>query len=959
MGTRKRIDGTHQNVGVASGVPLQTTHDFLSEEQTFSQLVQSDAHSIQTAVPGETGNLWNVEDGAELDLSGLWTPSDLASGVGQDAVETPGYEPESACEETQLSAATVVSDDPSDFVGVNFDSCVNTALMSLPAIAPKPIWEEGVWRAIFGNGLLLRSDFCSVEIHKPPLINCLDDWVGQISACSRKLKRALPQTDSETYLEVVRHVTDLSWEEERESQLQTALKRWLMVVISLNQNTQVWQQLAAEPDDVAKLTVLSDLFRGRAPSTLLKKARAMEKLCAYFGIGMFPVKEVDIYRFFQFERNNGAPPSRLKSFLEALAFCLHVLNMEELRDAVNSRRLHGCTISSVPSTVSQASPLSVEELRRLHAVLFESSGWDAVFAGSALFVIYSRARWADAMHSASLLWDADADGNTWYVEAACATHKTMHAAMYKHRMLPLVAPALGVSAESWADRWFHVRKTMGVKLPPEHALMPAPAMDGSPSKRPLTATEAGAWMRKLLHGSVDHVDGKRITAHSMKSTMLSFAAKFGLSAETRLQLGYHTGGFKMVHTYSRDAAAQPLLELERLLTAVREGSFLPDSTRSGRFVRVDHLHESGPGQESAVASKRPEPAVETLGVEVLDTALGGPYIDLTEVKLEEPGTDVEAPSSSSDESAEEFPTSQSRVFTPPTPPSGYVFWQHRKLRTLHLAPPDYNRVFMCNRDVTRSDGAHARRLAFNVPSASVQNKSLEEARMSCASQINGIISSVLAVSQYVSDSVYTCPAPQNVKSEYQAKCSMSISVLTSGVEKSAAALSDIAVECRDPTTGDVPYSKAVKPGREDILLAACLNNIGQALSYIGKIGYQLNDLATAPGVCPEYPTTYERYVCTENIGSLLADLGQVATYLSAAASGCGDTTLVPFSCSSRIAATVTGMFDAVQGIGGALAWCNHPGPIQRKIAHKVSEIQEQLHNKLYSHTIPLPLHPPP
>ena len=39
---------------------------------------------------------------------------------------------------------------------------------------------------------------------------------------------------------------------------------------------------------------------------------------------------------------------------------------------------------------------------------------------------------------------------------------------------------------------------------------------------------------------------------------------------------------------------------------------------------------------------------------------------------------------------------------------------------------------------------------------------------------------------------------------------------------------------RDPTMGDVPYSKAVKPGREDILLAACLNNIGQALSYIGK-----------------------------------------------------------------------------------------------------------------------------
>jgi len=249
--------------------------------------------------------------------------------------------------------------------------------------------------------------------------------------------------------------------------------------------------------------------------------------------------------------------------------------------------------------------------------------------------------------------------------------------------------------------------------------------------------------------------------------------------------------------------------------------------------------------------------------------------------------------------------------------------------------------------------AIGRRLAFNVPSASVQSKSVEEAKMSCASQINGIVSSFLAVSQYVSDSQYSCPAPQDVKNEFGARCSMSISVLTSGLTKSAAALSDIAVECKDPTVNPVPYSRDVKPDRVNVVFAACLNNIGQATTYLAKVGYQLNALATSPGKCPEYPTQNERYVCTENIGSLLADIGQVATYLSAAASGCGVTTLVPFGCSSRIAATVTGLFDAVQGIGGALAWCNHPGPIQRKVAGKLSQIQEELHNKKFTHTFPL------
>ena len=71
----------------------------------------------------------------------------------------------------------------------------------------------------------------------------------------------------------------------------------------------------------------------------------------------------------------------------------------------------------------------------------------------------------------------------------------------------------------------------------------------------------------------------------MKATTLSFAAKYGVDAETRLQLAYHVGGFKMLHTYSRDAAAQPLLELEKVLTAIREGRFRPDSTRSGRFIQ--------------------------------------------------------------------------------------------------------------------------------------------------------------------------------------------------------------------------------------------------------------------------------------------------------------------------------------------------------------------------------------
>ena len=128
----------------------------------------------------------------------------------------------------------------------------------------------------------MKSDLCTAELYKPSFVPCLDAWMGQISECSRKLKRSMQDSLSDSYADVVRHVTDQSWQEERESLLQSALKRWLVVVISFDPATTVWVQLAAETDDVGKLTVLGDLFRGKAPTTLLKRARAVEKLCGFF-----------------------------------------------------------------------------------------------------------------------------------------------------------------------------------------------------------------------------------------------------------------------------------------------------------------------------------------------------------------------------------------------------------------------------------------------------------------------------------------------------------------------------------------------------------------------------------------------------------------------------------------------------------------------------------------------------
>ena len=74
-------------------------------------------------------------------------------------------------------------------------------------------------------------------------------------------------------------------------------------------------------------------------------------------------------------------------------------------------------------------------------------------------------------------------------------------------------------------------------------------------------------------------------------------------------------------------------------------------------------------------------------------------VDLASEKSEGESDHEVGTSSSDSSSQEEFQEEQKRLklYLPPEPPAGYIFCQHAKLKTLHLAPPDFKRVFMCNR----------------------------------------------------------------------------------------------------------------------------------------------------------------------------------------------------------------------------------------------------------------------
>ena len=111
-------------------------------------------------------------------------------------------------------------------------------------------------------------------------------------------------------------------------------------------------------------------------------------------------------------------------------------------------------------------------------------------------------------------------------------------------------------------------------------LLPAPDQAGGWVQRSVTAAEAGAWLRLLL--SQERRSAEGVSGHSLKSTTLPWASKFGLGRRVRLQLGHHSTGDGALNTYGRDFLAPALREYVQLLAAVRKRTFLPDLTRSGR-----------------------------------------------------------------------------------------------------------------------------------------------------------------------------------------------------------------------------------------------------------------------------------------------------------------------------------------------------------------------------------------
>ena len=404
----------------------------------------------------------------------------------------------------------------------------------------------------------------------------------------------------------VARIQVVPWPQQCVANRARALQRWRLVLeenLSASELGRQLHELAVSMAPDEKLTELvNDTFADRKSSTLNKRAGPVLKYLvwhrAQYGTPGLPLKESRCYEYIK--SIQAGPATSGESFLSALRFAHFVVKLEGAQSIFESARIKGVAhlMYQKKRPLKQRRPLKVSEVRSLENLArFADHAWDRYFACFLLLLIFLRARFNDVARQKQVVTDFH-KSNGGYFEVQVLDSKTQRSAESKTTFLPLVGPALGIAGCHWGVRLMQERKEQGLE---DYCLMPTPSLSGGWIDAPLELASANRWIRDLLKLSGSFADLDSVGSHSCKATALSWCAKAGIDLISRSLLGYHSvKQFGTVLVYSRDALAHPLRLFDEVLDSIRSKSFLPDSTRSGRFDKKQKVAVADPyGAEAA------------------------------------------------------------------------------------------------------------------------------------------------------------------------------------------------------------------------------------------------------------------------------------------------------------------------------------------------------------------------
>ena len=388
-----------------------------------------------------------------------------------------------------------------------------------------------------------------------------------------------------------------AWKLEEEDRRSRAKTSWLVIVRAMGEVTPVYEMIEAEGEGV-----LDDIFARKKTGTLEVRASAMLlyiRWCGSKGFQAFPCTEPLAYVYVDELRKNNAPATRANSFRSALAFCKGSMMIDGVDTILSSSRVTGSAHRSylTKRMLKQRDALTVDQVRILENVL-EVDGpiQDKIFAAHCLLCIYGRLRFGD--HQNIQEEPTLEDG---FVECGLSVHKTENLAGRARRILPVVAPTMGVSGLDWGNSFLKLRQAAALRAWPQIPFLPAPILGGGWSMGKLSTTEASMWLCELLHKyGVAKEKLTNVGAHLMKATALSWMAKAGMEPKLRRLMGYHIKPKDTsVVLYSRDALGPGLEKFSEIIEEIKNGRFRPDASRSGRWI-PEETKDPADGEDASV-----------------------------------------------------------------------------------------------------------------------------------------------------------------------------------------------------------------------------------------------------------------------------------------------------------------------------------------------------------------------
>eukprot|EP00971_Amphidinium_carterae_P331561 6465204-Amphidinium_carterae.1 len=306
-----------------------------------------------------------------------------------------------------------------------------------------------------------------------------------------------------------------------------------------------------------------------------------------------PLDERCCYNYVDHLRVTSAPATRAKTFVGSVYLLCAVANSGVLDDILKSARLRGCAHEQLNTAKlrSQKDPLTVLQVAALEKYMVSlPPGVEACVPGHILFDLHSCARWSDTL---PLSGEPVSDGVL--VSAESKLTKTSRGLKRLRVPVPYLALSDAVSGYQWGKAWISAREAC--------ALSPDPSLqsvdnDWAFLHKHMSADEAKDHLIRFLAAlGCPQNPGQNLGSHSLKTTILAWAARWPMKPSMRRLLGKHSD--RKDHTmlvYSRDSCLAAMHHLANMIAEIREGAFDPDASRSvilrGRSVVQPLVAES-------------------------------------------------------------------------------------------------------------------------------------------------------------------------------------------------------------------------------------------------------------------------------------------------------------------------------------------------------------------------------